>query len=150
MLKTHLNLFVDTSVVFAAILSKTGGARKLFRLGELGVVNIQAGPNVLRECEAVVRRKAPTTLPTLAILLEACGLEQTPAPGSSDHERASALVAYGPDAIILAEALTAGPDWFVTHDKAHFLKPKLDSQLPFRIGTPGDVIEFLGTYLTQL
>lgn len=117
---------------------------------ELGVVNVQAGPKVLRECEAVVRRKAPMTLSTLAILLEACVLQQTPAPGSSDHERASVLVTYAPDAIILAEVLTAGPDWFVTHDKAHFLKLELDSQLPFRIGTPGDVIEFLGTYLTQL
>lgn len=149
-MKTKLSLFIDTSVVFAAILSPTGGARKLFRLGELGVVNLLVGPNVLRGCEAVVRRKAPATLPTLAILLESCGLQQTTVPGQADRERASALVAYSPDAVILAEALTAGPDWFVTHDKVHFLKPDLASQLPFRIGTPGDVIQFLESYLTQL
>lgn len=60
------------------------------------------------------------------------------------------MVTYTPDAIILAEALAAGPDWFITHDKADFLKSDLDAQLPFRIGTPGDMIQFLASYLTHL
>lgn len=140
---TRLNLFFDTSVAFAAILSKTGGARQLFRLGELGVVQLQVGPNVLRECEAVVRRKASKSLPLLAVLLESCGLQQTPAPKKSDRDRAAALVAYSLDALVLAEALTARPDWFVTHDKAHLLNTDLSEKLPFRIGTPGDVLQFL-------
>ena len=147
-MKTKLNLFIDTSVVFAAILSESGGSRRIFRLGELGVVQLLVGPNVLRECEAVVRRKAPETLHLLAVLLESCGFQQTPEPSQTDYDRAKSLVAYSPDALVLAEALTANPDWFVTHDKAHFLLPNLDADLPFRIGTPGDVLQFLDTYLT--
>lgn len=147
-MKTKLSLFIDTSVVFAAILSESGGSRRLFRLGELGVVQLLVGPNVLRECEAVVRRKAPDTLHLLAVLLESCGFQQTPAPSQIDYTRAESLVTYLPDALVLAEALAANPDWFVTHDKTHFLQSNLDDDLPFRIGTPGDVLQFLESYLT--
>ena len=69
-MKRSRRIFLDTSVIFAAVLSETGGARKLFRLGEVGVLQLIVGSNVLRECEQVVRRKAPASLPTLAYLLE--------------------------------------------------------------------------------
>jgi hypothetical protein len=65
-----LRIFLDTSVIFAAVLSEIGRARKLFKLGEAGVLQHIVGSNVLRECEVVVRHKAPTTLPTLAYLLD--------------------------------------------------------------------------------
>lgn len=43
---------------------------------------------------------------------------------------------------VLAEALRAHPDWFVTRDKEHFLKnEELKEKLPFRLGTPGDLIQ---------
>ena len=66
---TNLKVFLDSSVVFAAVLSPTGGARKLFQLGEAGLLRLFIGPNVLRECEEVVRRKSLVSLPTLAQLL---------------------------------------------------------------------------------
>ena len=72
--RTH-RVFLDTSVIFSAVLSETGGARKLFRLGEAGMLQLIIGRNVLRECEQVVRRKAPESLPTLAYLLELGGIE---------------------------------------------------------------------------
>ena len=55
-------------------------------------------------------------------------------------EQAKVIVAYESDAYILAEAMDAEPDWFITHDKAHFLSTNPDSSLAFRIGTPGDLI----------
>ncbi len=51
------------------------------------------------------------------------------------------MVAYMPDARVLAEAIRAEPDWFVTHDKEHFLKAKKQINLSFTIGTPGDLIQ---------
>ena len=42
---------------------------------------------------------------------------------------------------LLAEAIQAKPDWFVTHDKEHFLKSRYRDHLPFTIGTPGDLIQ---------
>jgi predicted nucleic acid-binding protein len=64
-------------------------------------------------------------------------------------ELASAVVIYKPDAYALAEAIAAGPDWFITHDKPHFLSVAPDSNLAFRIGTPGDLIQSLEDEFTQ-
>ncbi len=48
----NLKVFLDTSVVFAAVLSPSGGVLKLFQLGEAGVLRLYKGSNILRECEA--------------------------------------------------------------------------------------------------
>jgi predicted nucleic acid-binding protein len=148
-MKRSHRIFLDTSVIFAAVLSETGGARKIFRLGEAGVLQLIVGSNVLRECEQVVRRKAPASLPTLAHLLELGMVEVTT--GSPDEflEQAKAIVAYEPDAYVLAEAKGAEPDWFISHDKAHFLSANPGSSLTIRIGTPGDLIEALEEEATQ-
>ncbi len=136
-----LKVFLDTSVIFAAVLSSTGGARKLFQLGEARVLRLFVGHSVLRECDEVVRRKAPTSLPTLAQLLEIGGVETTSIPTLEQVEIARSIVEYEPDAYVLAEAIHAEPDWFVTHDSAHFLKVGKASNLDFHIGTPGDLIQ---------
>ncbi|NQS91817.1 MAG: PIN domain-containing protein [Chloroflexi bacterium] len=140
---------MDTSVIFAAVLSDQGGARKLFQLGEAGVIQLVAGPNVLRECEEVVRRKVPDSLPTLAYLLELAGLEITSNPQDEQVKIATSLVEYEPDAYVLAEAMASEPDWFITHDKQHFLKIREGSSLAFQLGTPGDLIQSLGDEFTQ-
>lgn len=147
---TSHRIFLDTSVVFAAVLSESGGARKLFRLGEAGVIQLVLGPNVLRECEEVVRRKALTSLPTLAYLLELGQVEIAANPPDELVEQAYEIVAYRPDAYVLAEAIFAEPDWLVTHDKEHFRKVREDSELAFQIGTPGDLIQALKEEFTQL
>ena len=140
---------MDSSVVFSAVLSPTGGARKLFQLGEAGLLKLYIGPTVLRECEDVVRRKAPNSLPTLAKVLNTAQVETCPAPTELMIECARSLVAYGPDARVLAEAIGAQPDWFVTHDKEHFLKEAIGSSLSFRVGTPGDLIQSIKDDLIQ-
>jgi predicted nucleic acid-binding protein len=149
MMKRVRKLFLDTSVIFSAVLSETGGARKLFRLGEAGVLQLVVGSNVLRECEDVIRRKVPASLPKLAYLLELGMVKIAPQSTDAFIEQATAIVVYKPDAYVLAEAIAAGPDWFITHDKTHFLRVKPDSNLAFRIGTPGDLIQSLEDEFTQ-
>ncbi len=142
-------IFLDTSVVFAAVLSPTGGARKLFLLGEAGMLQLVVGPTVLRECQEVVERKAPTSLSTLAQLLSSASLETSHAPTKKQISAAEVYVQYAPDARVLAEAMLAKPDWFVTHDKEHFLKHRSRINLPFEIGTPGDVLQRFKDDYTQ-
>jgi predicted nucleic acid-binding protein len=136
-------VFLDTSVVFSAVLSPAGGARKLFLLGEAGFLKLIIGPNVLRECDEVVRRKVPVSLPTLAQLLEIGRVEISPTPTIEMIEMARIWVGYEPDAYVLAEAIRAEPDWFVTHDKEHFLRESEDLKFDFQIGTPGDLLQSL-------
>ena len=139
---TH-KVFLDTSVMIAAVFSETGGARKLLKLGELGVIQLVVGPHVLRECEDVVRRKVPESLPRLAHLLEIARVDTADAAEEEMVVAARAIVEYRPDAYVLAEAMGADSDWLITHDKEHFLKIRQGSGLPFRVGTPGDFIQAL-------
>jgi len=136
-------IFLDSSVVFAAVLSPTGGARKLFLLAEAGVLCLVVSPDILRECEDVARRKSPSSLPLLAQLLASCAVETSPAPTRRQIERAKRHIRYLPDAHVLAGAFGAEPDWLITHDKEHFLRIRAEGGLPFRIGTPGDLIRIL-------
>jgi predicted nucleic acid-binding protein len=142
-------IFLDTSVIFAAVLSTIGGARQVFRLGEAGVLQLIVGPNVLRECEDVVRRKAPETLPLLAILLERGKIEIAQEHTQEQLANARTLVSYDPDAYVLAEAIGSRPDWFITHDKTHFLENKPAANLNFQIGTPGDLLQSLADEFSQ-
>lgn len=134
-------LFLDTSVIFAAVLSPGGGARKLFLLGEAGLMQLVVGPTVLRECQEVVQRKSPASLPTVAQLIASASKETSQAPAQEQINAAAVYVQYAPDARVLAEAMLAKPDWFVTHDKEHFLKHRSRIHWPFEIGTPGDVLQ---------
>jgi predicted nucleic acid-binding protein len=141
MTQKSLRVFLDTSVLFAAVFSPTGGARKLFHLAEAGVLRLVAGPAVLREADEVVRRKAMASRPVLAQLLDAGRVEISPAPTEMQVEDARQHVQYAPDARVLAEAIRAEPDWFVTHDKEHFLNERQELKLAFAIGTTGDLIQ---------
>ena len=60
--------FLDTSVLYSAVLSPSAQARSLLRLGELNLVRLWVSPAVLREADRAVRRMAPTSLPVLALL----------------------------------------------------------------------------------
>jgi predicted nucleic acid-binding protein len=141
MTRKNLRVFLDTSVLFSAVFSSTGGARKLFLLGEAGLLDLIIGPNVLREADETVRRKVPNSLPLLAHLLEIGRVQTTSAPKPEQIESAGSMVAYRPDAHVLAEAICSEADWFVTHDKEHFLNAKTSFNLPFIIGTPGDLLQ---------
>ena len=107
------------------------------------MLRLVAGPTVLRQADEVVRRKAPASLPALAQLLDAGRVETSPAPRKNQVEVARQHVQYAPDAQVLAEAIRAKPDWFVTPDKEHFLNQKRELRFAFVIGTPGDLIQSL-------
>jgi predicted nucleic acid-binding protein len=134
-------IFLDTSVVFAAVLSPTGGARKLLLLGDARLLQLVVGPTVIRECQEVVQRQAPASRPILAHLLVSASLEISQAPTKKQISAAEMYVQYAPDGRVLAEAMRAKPDWFVTHDREHFLKHRSKLNLPFEIATPGDVLQ---------
>jgi putative PIN family toxin of toxin-antitoxin system len=141
MRQKSLKVFLDTSVIIAAVLSPAGGARALFYLGEAGLLKLIIGPNVLRETDEVVRRKVPGSLPLLAQLLAVGQVATVFEPSKQQVETAQHFVQYSPDAFVLAEAIQAQPDWFVTHDKDQFLKRLPEKGMLFKTGTPGDLLQ---------
>lgn len=113
------------------------------------MLRLVVGPTVLREADEIVRRKAMASLPVLAQLLDAGRMETSPAPAEIQVEDARRHVQYAPDARVLAEAIRAEPDWFVSHDKKSFLNEEQELKLAFAVGTPGDLIQSIkdGLYL---
>jgi predicted nucleic acid-binding protein len=141
-------VFLDTSALFAAVLSSTGGARALLKLSESGAIRVWVGPAVLREADEVFRRKAPELLPLLAALLHQAQAEVGPVATGEQQARAAALVDYAPDARIVAEALACQAEYLVTHDHEHLLHNPRLGDLPFKVGTPGDCLAWLRQQLT--
>jgi predicted nucleic acid-binding protein len=141
-------VFLDTSVIIAAVMAPTGGARLLFHLAHAGTIRLLVGKGVLQEAEEVMRRKAPELLGLLAQLLDEAGIEISNEPTSQQIEQANSLIDYAPDANILAQAISVKPEWLVSHDKEHFVGNPALNDLPIKIGTPGDVIAWLREHLS--
>lgn len=134
---------LDTSALFAALLSASGGARQLLRLGEAGLIQLVVGPRVLAELDGVITRKAPDLRPTVAVLLDAAACETGPIASPTHLAVVSQVLAYGPDAQILADALAANSDYLVSLDREHLVGQPSLSLLPITIGTPGDCLAWL-------
>lgn len=134
-------IFLDTSVLFAAVLSAGGDSRLVLKLGEAGAISLWLGSRVLQEADGVVLRKAPQTRPLLALLLSRA--EVMTGPDAAALARARTVVSYAPDAHVLAEALSAEADYFVTLDRQHFVDNPCTAALPFPVGTPGDFLAWL-------
>jgi predicted nucleic acid-binding protein len=140
--------FLDTSALFAAVLSPGGGARAVLILGEMGVLSLWVGRRVLAEADGVLLRKAPELRALFAMLLKEAGVRVGPDPDRPMLERARGAIAYKPDAYVLAEALAAGVDYFVTHDKEHFLANAQVSALPCEVLTPGALLAIMRARLS--
>ena len=147
MLETRI--FLDTSALFAAVLSPTGGARAILKLGESGAIQVWVGPAVLREADEVFRRKAPDLLPLLAGLLHQAQAQVGPTSSEEQQARAAAVVDYAPDALIVAEALACQADYLVTHDQEHLLRNAMLGDLPCQAGSPGDCLTWLRQRWTE-
>lgn len=142
-------VFLDTSALFAAVLSATGGARAILKLSEAGAIQVWVGPAVLQEADEVFRRKAADLLPFLATLLHQAQVEVGPAATAEQQAQAATLVDYAPDARVVAEALTCQADYLVTHDQEHLLRNTRLGDLPCRVGSPGDCLAWLRQRLTD-
>ena len=141
---TTIQIFLDTSAIFAGIWSARGGGRVLLRLGEAGAVSLLTSGLALKELENALRAQAPGSLGALALLLDRAGFSIAESPSQEHLAAARSLVDHPADASILAAALSQEPDFFVTLDQTHFLgNPQLPNVVPFQIGTPGECVDWI-------
>ncbi|MCD5413000.1 MAG: type II toxin-antitoxin system VapC family toxin [Dehalococcoidia bacterium] len=137
-----VEVFLDTSVLFAAVHSEMGGARMILKLGEAGAVSLWVGPWVMREAEAALASKSPKSKAYFVLLIDRARIRVGEEAGADMLERALAVVDYQPDAEVLAEALVMGVDYFVSFDRKHLVGNPRAGQLAFPVGTPGDFLEW--------
>lgn len=133
---------MDSSVLFAAVLSPTGGAFRIFREAHERHIELCISPHVLTEVREALVEKYPENLEALHALLLHFTPRILPEPGVRLVEWCLAFLPLG-DAPILAAAIKAKVNVLVTLDQKHFLHNEKLAALkrPFSIMTPGDLIK---------
>ena len=112
-------VFVDSSVLIAAVLSPTGSARDLILLGREGRIALIVSSLVVTEVARNIERKSPDKLSRLQRILDTCPLEIV--------EPTKELVASEStqielkDAPIVAAAAASDVKFLVTYDAKHLL-----------------------------
>lgn len=134
-------VFLDSSVLFTAVNSPTGGSAKLFTIKDIRLTTSKV---VLAEVERNVREKLELYhLERFFTLVENMKiLDQVP--DEKLIEKAKKIIALK-DAVILAEAKQARVSILVTLDKKHFLTLQVEKFLkPKKVITPKILFEKLG------
>ena len=142
-------VFLDTSALFAAVQSETGGARLILKLGETRALSLWVGPWVLKEAQAVLDRKSPGSRGYFALLLDQSRVEVGSGPDEDSLHEARSVIGYELGAQVVAEALALSVDYFVSFDRQHLVGNPRAGDLPFPIGTAGDFLAWYRERLTQ-
>ena len=142
-------VFLDTSVLFAAVWSESGGSRLILKLGEAGAVSLWVGPWVLREADAVLTLKSEESRPHLALLLDRAQVQVGREAGAEALAQAVSVVDYLPDAQVLGEALEIGVEYLVSLDRKHLVGNPRGRDLPFVVGTPGEFLRWYRQHIVE-
>lgn len=132
--------FLDSSVLFSAVNSPSGGSSKLFTLPKIKLVTSKV---VLIEVERNVRKKLLAHhIDRFFMLADKINiLSQLP---NEKEIKAARRVIKEKDAVILSEAKQAQTSFLVTLDRKHFMTKEVANFLkPQRVLTPKDLIELV-------
>ena len=146
----QVSLFLDSSVVYSAVISSRGGSRALLALSELGLIQIVTCPYVLHEVEESLRWKNPLALDPYRQLSRAANWLVQDDPTPPEVAQWMGIVPDPKDAPILAAAVNARPHRFVTLDVKHWIEPAhVAERSRLIIRQPGQVMEEIRQYLTE-
>lgn len=133
-------VFIDSSVLFAAVLSPGGGSFRILREARGRRIALLVSSYVLDEVEGALQEKRPEVLRNFHIFSLHFPIEVAGYPSKSVVRKYLNLLP-SEDAPILAAAVAAGATHLLTLDRKHFLIPLKDVELPLAIMTPGDFIQ---------
>lgn len=114
-------VFVDSSVLFSAMISATGYARDLIRLAIRGDVILCVSTYVLKEVADNLAKKSPAAATRFELVLQE--IEWQMAEPSREEVLAAASYTVLKDAPVVAAAQKANCDYLVTYDRKHLLEP---------------------------
>ncbi len=139
MASNPIKVFLDASLLIAAILSATGSARDLINRGFRGEYRLLLSVDVIEERERNLEAKAPATLPLFAAFLAL--IVDRAEPSAADVERAAAFV-VAKDAPIVAGAVAAQARYLATYDRKHLLAQAAPIRAAFGItvATPEEIL----------
>lgn len=146
---SKVNLFLDSSALFAGIVSSTGAARALLLLAESDQITITISEQVVAETERAIARKVPRALADLreAILASRAHIVRDPIP--AEVKANLHLISHRADVPVLLAGMKARVDYLVTHNRVHFMDdPSVAEKTGLRIGTPGDALNWVRTQIS--
>lgn len=120
MSKPRLRVFLDANVIFSGLYSSRGAPGTILKYFVEGCITLVVSQQVLEEVIRTIKEKLPESLAALNRFLINAPPEVIANP-SSDEIRRWAKNIHTSDAVILAAALAAHPDYFITGDN-HFLE----------------------------
>lgn len=133
-------VFLDSNVIFSSLHSPQGAPGIILEHFIRGDISVVVSQQVLEEVVRIVKEKLPDALPALRRLLVSAPPEVTPDPTLKEIEPWAKKLPLA-DAAILAAAMTAQPNYFVTGD-SHFLKnPDLAQEKGLVIITPAQFLK---------
>jgi len=140
--KKLVKVFLDSSVVFSAFHSDTGGSMRIVREAFEYDIRLVISPRVIEEAVSSLTEKYPHTVPLFPRWLEHAKFSIVPKPSPRLVKQFEKIIASN-DAPILAAAQRAKADVLVTLDRKDFIDNVAvrKAQLPFTIFTPGDFIK---------
>lgn len=149
-----LRLFLDSNVLLGGIVAEWGldkavlslCAAKIARLVLAEAVRDEVEENLLIHAQHLPALAADKLIENYHRLLELTGAEIVPYPDLTAVRRSRNLIRHEPDVPVLLSAITAQPDWLLSHNTKHFT-PAVAQRTGLRIATP---IQFFRTLSTLL
>jgi len=145
------DLFLDSSALFAGVVSPSGAARALLLLAEVRRITATVSEQVVTETERAVVRKVPRALPYYREALrntQQLRIVRDPSPEEIETNRG--IIGHEADVPIVVAAMGARVDYLVTLNCRHFMDdPSVAAKSGLRIGTPGDALTWVHELLAQ-
>jgi putative PIN family toxin of toxin-antitoxin system len=134
-----IKVFIDTSVLIAGVASLTGASAAVLDLCEAESIQMVISRQVLVEADRNFSAKLPGLVNEFRQFIRNLVPLMVEDPPAAAVERAAGLIDRK-DAAILAAAIESKVEFLITLDKKHFLKQKVQRNLPIEICTPSDFL----------
>ena len=142
MSKPKPRVFLDSNVIFSGLHSPQGAPGAILERFIKGGINVVVSQQVLEEVIRTIKEKLPEALPALKSLLVSMPPEVITDPKLEDIKRWAKRLSVA-DAAILAVAMLAKPDYFVTGDNHFIENSDILEETGLRIVTPAQFLKFM-------
>lgn len=137
-----IRIFIDSSVIVAAMFSSEGGSSKILALCEAGLLEGNISKHVTDEVGEVLKRKLPEMTEDFENLLKLANLKVLKKVKEAEIARAKDWISDKNDVPILAAAKQLNVDVLITLDIRHFIKDGgVSKKSGLRILTPGEFLK---------
>lgn len=137
-----VRVFLDTNVIFSGLYSSKGAPAAILKRFIEGSISIVISQQVLEEVVRIIKEKLPQGLPALRRLMTGVPPEIQADPSSTQIEKLTGKLQPA-DAAILASAMNAGVDYFITGDSYFLENADIAGECGLRIITPAEFVKVI-------